>query len=452
MLEAGPVPPERRCSNCGTSARAGDRYCGACGSVLAQTPAVTSGPAFCRQCGAALDQSQRFCIACGAPVTPDGGFPEASAGSYPLHYEVQYPEKLSRLLIFVKWLLAIPHFLVVTALGYAAAAITVVAFFAILFTRRYPRGLFNLVVGINRWGANVTAYTYLFRDEYPPFSLDPGKYPVLYEVEYPEQLSRWWIWVKWLLVIPHQFVITLLSFVGFLFAFFAWFAILFTGRYPRTFFDFNVGLQRWILRVTAYAGLLRDEFPPYSKRADAKPGSRRAVVLSAVFGVVGAGAIVAVYVALIAFSLSRDTEVVEVSYADALAGRSTTVVDLQGTIVTLEDAEDPFRYFEVDESRPDTRHVAFELWITNEDALFTFVDRDSFTLEDTDGEDHDPVDVFWLEASFPGDDSTVSRGETVLTQVVFEIDDAVDPLSLTYSSAGPLAFGPIGEDVRFEFR
>ena len=95
----------------------------------------------------------------------------AGAPGYPLRYDVEYPEGLSRWLIFVKWLLAIPHSIILWALGVAAGVIGFIAFFAILFTKRYPRGLFDFVVNVNRWNANLGAYTGLFRDEYPPFSL-----------------------------------------------------------------------------------------------------------------------------------------------------------------------------------------------------------------------------------------------------------------------------------------
>src|SRR3989304_4575678 len=139
----------------------------------------------------------------------------AAAPGYPLRFDVEYPEKLSRLLIFVKGLLAIPHFLILYALSAVTSVITYIAFFAILFTKRYPRGLFDFVVNIYRWQANVGAYVGLFRDEYPPFSWEPGKYPITYEVDYPEQLSRWLIFVKWLLVVPPYIVLGLLLIVAF---------------------------------------------------------------------------------------------------------------------------------------------------------------------------------------------------------------------------------------------
>jgi hypothetical protein len=190
----------------------------------------------------------------------------APAPGYPLRYDVQYAEELSRWLIFVKWLLAIPHFIILYALGIAAAVIGLIAFFASLFTKRYPRDLFDFVVNVNRWGANVGAYFGLFRDEYPPFSWEPGQYAVMYEVDYPEELNRWLPLVKWLLAFPHVIVLFFLFVAVYVVYIIAWFAILITKRFPRGLFDFIVGVNRWNLRVSAYTSLLRDEYPPFSLR------------------------------------------------------------------------------------------------------------------------------------------------------------------------------------------
>ena len=196
----------------------------------------------------------------------DDGTTAAAAPAYPLRYDVEYPEELSRWLIFVKWLLVIPNLIIVWALGYAVSAVTFIAFFAILFTKRYPRGLFDFVVNVNRWNANVMAYLMLFRDEYPPFSWEPGEYAVTYEVDYPEELSRWLPLIKWLLAVPH-FIVLLFLFIAVYFVYMiAFFAILFTKRFPRGLFDFVVGVHRWTNRVNAYANLLRDEYPPFSLR------------------------------------------------------------------------------------------------------------------------------------------------------------------------------------------
>ena len=179
-------------------------------------------------------------------------------------FDVEYPERLSRWLIFVKWLLIIPHLIILYALIAVAEIITVIAWFAILFTGRYPKGMFDFVVGIYRWQHNVTAYIVLLRDEYPPFSLSAGQYPVTYDVEYPDHLSRLLIFFKWLLVIPNLIVLALVSIAYYITLIIAWFAILFTGRYPEGLFRFAVGTLRWSARVSAYLFLLREEYPPFS--------------------------------------------------------------------------------------------------------------------------------------------------------------------------------------------
>lgn len=189
---------------------------------------------------------------------------DAGGAGYPIRYDVAYPERLSRGLIFIKWLLAVPHYVIVYFLALAWEVVTFIAFFAILFTKKYPEGLFKFSVGVRRWQANVSAYVGLLRDEYPPFSMDAGQYAVVYEVDYPAELSRWLIFVKWLLVIPHILVVALLGVVTLLLGIVAWFAILFTGKFPRSLFDFIVGVQRWSERVNGYVSLFTDAYPPFS--------------------------------------------------------------------------------------------------------------------------------------------------------------------------------------------
>ena len=180
-----------------------------------------------------------------------------------LLYDVAYPDRLSRGLIFVKWLLAIPHLVVLWFLGIALAAVTFIAWFAILFTGKYPRGMWDFAMMTLRWTARVHAYTGLMRDEYPPFGDEA--YPIRFAAIYPEQLSRWKIFVKWLLIIPHLVIIYLLNILWSIVTFIAWFAILFTGRYPRGIFNYVEGVMRWENRVAAYAfTLVTDQYPPFS--------------------------------------------------------------------------------------------------------------------------------------------------------------------------------------------
>ena len=205
---------------------------------------------------------------------------------YPLILTGELNPSLSRGLWLVKWLLAIPHYIVLVFLWIAFAVVTVIAFFAILFTGRYPRGLFEFNVGVLRWSWRVGYYSYsaLGTDRYPPFSLQPADYPAELTVRYPEQLSRGLVLVKWwLLAIPHYVIIGIFGggwwlgwweptdarwagdrpgLIGVL-VLFAAVALLFTGRYPATIFDLVIGLNRWIYRVVAYATLMTDEYPPF---------------------------------------------------------------------------------------------------------------------------------------------------------------------------------------------
>jgi hypothetical protein len=191
-------------------------------------------------------------------------FAQPESSEYPLRFHVEYADSLSRLLIFVKWLLAIPHFIAVYVLGIIVNVVLFIAFFAILFTKKFPRGLFDLVVNVYRWYANVTAYVGLMRDEYPPFSWEAGKYPVTFDVEYPQELNRFLPLIKWLLALPHYVVLLVLRVIAIVVWIISWFAILLTGRFPRRMFDFIVGVMRWDYRVQAYVYFMRDEYPPFS--------------------------------------------------------------------------------------------------------------------------------------------------------------------------------------------
>lgn len=189
----------------------------------------------------------------------------STMSEYPVAFDVAYPESPNRWLILVRWLLALPHFVVLSLLGILASVVWVVSFFTILIARSYPDALYRFMVGVGRWSVNVTAYV-LFLDRYPPFSMEEGAYEgVTFTVERPD-FNRWLVLVKWLLVIPHAIVLGLLAFIAQVAVVPLALGVLVLGRYPRPLFDFLVGVGRWNARANAYILFLVDRYPPFSLR------------------------------------------------------------------------------------------------------------------------------------------------------------------------------------------
>jgi len=204
---------------------------------------------------------------------------------YAARFDVDYPEELDRFTTFVRLIWIIPIWIVWSLLssvaswtvvtetgetftrstGGIAAGLFAATVLMIVFRERYPRWWFDFAREFTRFGARIGSYLFLLTDEYPSTEDEQA---VHLEIDYPDveqDLNRWLPLVKWLLAIPHFFILMLLFLVAILVAIVAWFAILFTGRYPQALFDFNVGVFRWALRVQAYALLLvTDKYPPFS--------------------------------------------------------------------------------------------------------------------------------------------------------------------------------------------
>jgi hypothetical protein len=200
----------------------------------------------------------------GGPPAPyySGGF----GGGYPAAYDADYPASgISRWRPFFQWLLAFPHFFVLWFVYIAAAFGFIGAWFAIIFTRRYPAGIFNFLVGTLRWSHRVTGYSYLMTEQYPPFSLDDAQYPIRVQIEYPQSgIARWRPFLQYIMAFPHIFVLYFLWLAAAVGLFIAWFAIVFTRNYPAGIFTFVNGVIRWQLRVQAYVFLMTEQYPPFS--------------------------------------------------------------------------------------------------------------------------------------------------------------------------------------------
>lgn len=193
---------------------------------------------------------------------------------YPLSLKGELTEPLSRWLWLVKWFLLIPHFIVLFFLWLAFAVASVIALFAILFTGKYPRRLFDFNVGVLRWTWRIEFYSYraLGTDKYPPFTLKAGGYPADLDVAYPDKLSRGLVLIKWWLLAIPQYIVVAAFRGGFgegnfslvsVLSIFAGVAVLFKRKYPRDIFNFVMDMNRWSYRVGAYVFLMTDRYPPF---------------------------------------------------------------------------------------------------------------------------------------------------------------------------------------------
>jgi hypothetical protein len=218
--------------------------------------------------------------------------------AYPVTIKGELTATPSRGWWLLKWLLGIPHYIVLFFLAIAFAIVWIISFFAILFTGKHPKDLFDFKVGVLRWFWRVSFYSYgaLGTDIYPPFSLEPDpNYPADLDIPYPEKMSRGLVLVKWwLLAIPHYIIVSFLTGgwtwkmeglewqvgdrlwhvdkwqiggegMGLIsvMAIFAGVCLLFAGKYPQQLFKLVVGFNRWVIRVGAYASLMTDEYPPF---------------------------------------------------------------------------------------------------------------------------------------------------------------------------------------------
>jgi len=201
--------------------------------------------------------------------------------AYPASLSIDYPDRpLNRLTTFFRIFTIIPIAIVLGLINgnrewggeggcgfeYAVGAILVLPIvFMILFRQKYPRWWFDWNLALTRFIARVGAYFALLRDEYPSTDEEQAVHLDIIYPDAKEGLNRWLPLVKWFLAIPHIFILSFLWVAAIACVIFAWFVILFTGVYPRAFFDFVVGVSRWWLRVAAYAFLLTtDRYPPFA--------------------------------------------------------------------------------------------------------------------------------------------------------------------------------------------
>ena len=187
---------------------------------------------------------------------------------------IKHQEKYSRgellLRTFFGWLyISLPHIFVLIFVGIWSTILKIIAFFAVLFTGKYPKYMFEFHAGIIRWNLRLTARLYNLSDGYPAFGIQGKDENTTFEVENPEKLSRLLLIVRllfgWLYVgIPHYFILFFRSIATGVLMFLAWWVVLIKGKYPTSFHAFNTGTIRWSVRIGLYLGFMTDEYPPFS--------------------------------------------------------------------------------------------------------------------------------------------------------------------------------------------
>lgn len=178
------------------------------------------------------------------------------------YFDIPRPQRLSRLLIFVKWLLILPHTLILWAYGILAGIAGFVGWWAVLILGYFPEGLWGILYGYVRWTTRVGIYTSLLRDEYPPFGEAP--YPMEFHLERPERQSRLLVIGRIFLMIPLAFWLAIVGIWAAILLFIAFFAILFTGNIPEGIFDTLVRITRYSLKVSLYLYVMTDTWPGFA--------------------------------------------------------------------------------------------------------------------------------------------------------------------------------------------
>jgi hypothetical protein len=194
---------------------------------------------------------------------------QPTTGTDPVLLTFDAPDKIANWRPLVHWLLVIPHYVIAYLLNIASQVVWIISFFTVLFTEQVPESLFRFQVMVMRYHARMYSYAAFMREAYPPFDfttseIDPGNDPLQLSIQRPEKVNRWLPLVKWLLAIPHFIVLAVYVIGAFFVVIAAFFAVLFTGRYPAGMRGYLVKVMRYALHIQAYMLFLRDEYPSFS--------------------------------------------------------------------------------------------------------------------------------------------------------------------------------------------
>ena len=371
--------------------------------------------------------------------------PPSVAQAYPLTVDIDSPRSRERWSVLARLPLGLPVLFFSLLLNIGA---TLAIWATILVSGRIPSWLFIFQVNVGRWHTRGAAYLLLLTDDYPVFE---GEYPVTYELREPQTLARWKVVVwKFVTAIPHFVALFVLTLALVPVTVIAWLAVVITGRHPPVLHRYGTGMVCWYARLAAYLQSLTDEFPAFSLRATAGASSRRAYRVSAVIGLIPAGAIVGFLVFIIGFTGTHVTS--DVSYAELKSGETTSSATVESGAMRLESVHDPADR-ELGLFRPDAemRYVAFTISIHNRRSAGETVPivASSFRLEDASGELRAPVLVGVDGVPGPG---SIGAGRTGDGLVVFEVPGEQPPHRLIWDVVDYIAVPRRGETIEWIFK
>jgi hypothetical protein len=347
--------------------------------------------------------------------------------AYPVSLAVDYPERQSRWKTLLRLFLAVPVFIFGFFIIGAQWALACAIWIAIVLRGRIPRWMFDSQVALTRWQVRAFSYPALLTDAYPPFE---GDYPIHFDVEYPEKVSRRKVLIwKYVTSMPHGFVLDFLWIGVFFSVIVGWFAILITGRFPKSLHGYVAGVIRWQMRVHAYIFSLTDEYPPFSLSAEAGPAGRDTYIVSSVIGCLLTAGYIAIFIA--ALLVGRQTVRVEVSYDALMSGHAARTVEASKLHLSLTDAMDPADdAFPLLVAQDGKRLVAFRFELDNDSGHTRRVWDSDFNLKDSDGKGHGPLLVIAGGRPTP---VKFKKNTSIEAMVIFEIGDNTHPDELRYS-------------------
>lgn len=376
-----------------------------------------------------------------------------------MHFDVAYPEGLSRWKTAFRLILILPAWAFAWLVSQLISYALMIGWTTVFWRRKYPLWLFHGLSGALEHSARVWSYGALLTDNFPGFSREDS--PVLLEYDDPPSglLSRWRVlfW-KWMLLIPHFIVLSFLAMAVFVVTVLAWFAILFTGNYPRGMFQFSVGVQRWYFRTVGYLASFNDRYPPYALSAEAGPANNSTAVASGIGGLILGGGFAAIIVAAAIVGGRPETQ--DVDYDALVAGRGAAPLFFEssgfnddGVIgISLARVIDPGEgLVAILQPGPGERVIVFEWGVLNASDGTALVDADPIRLryeyEDENGDDRSrTISAEIVTVSNTTPPARIASGDAAVIYAVFVVPEDAEPQSLRLKGG----FVGVG-GVRYDF-